>query len=677
MRNRSIRWQRGLTVTGAAALSAALVVAGAATSSADPNAQQAFPGSVPSFVTTAADAGTAADDTVEGEVYLDLQDEAGAQQLATAVSTPGNARYGKYLTPHAWIKKYAPTKADLAAVKKYLKDSGVTITAVPESREYVVFRGKADAVSAAFDTSLHNYRVGSSTVSAPATAPKLPVSVAGRVAGISLGNARTKLTRPDSVVQGQGVPGAVAKAKTAKLKGSGATADGAAKPQPKSQAASDACSTYYGENKATMPEAYGSTKFPTYICGYLPSQLRSAGDLDQSINAGNDGSGVTLGIVDAYASPTIVKDTNDYMRAAGEPLLSKFSQIGAQPSDFTDEALCGGPSGWQGEENLDVQSAHAVAPGASILYSGAANCGGGIDVALSLILDQGKADLVSNSYGYTTEAVGSDVIRGQQNLHIQAAGTGIGLYYSTGDDGDNSATLGKAAANWPATSPFVTAVGGTSESISSKGNYRSEVGWGDILDQVAGGKYTAALPGDLYGGGGGGGISSVIAEPAYQKGVVPKELSGRGTKASRVIPDVSDLADPYTGYQIAIRPILDDSTLETGPLEYETYGGTSLASPLVAGKMALVQQLSKHRIGFANPALYQQSGNAKAYHDVTASTDPVAISYTSAGSGTQYLNTFDQGFTLTGATGYDDFTGIGSLKVPGLAKLLKKSAAGA
>lgn len=677
MRNRSTRWQRGLTVAGAAALTATLVGVGATTAAADPNAPTAFPGSVPAFVSHAADAGATADDaTVEGEVYLDLKDEAGAQQLATAVSTPGTRKYGKFLTPKQWIKTYAPSRSDLKSVEDYLTDSGMTITGVPASREYVVFRGPAEAMSAAFGTRLHRYRVDGSTVSAPSSAPKLPASVASKVTGINLGDARAQLTRPNNVVQGQGVPGAVANGRTARPKGAGVSADGRVTRRANSQAAGDACSTYYGENSATMPEAYGTTSFPTFICGYLPSQLRSAGNLDRSINAGKDGSGVTIGIVDAYASPTVLKDTNDYMRAAGEPLLTRFSQIGAQPSDFVDEDLCGGPMGWQGEENLDVQAAHGVAPGAGILYSGAFNCGGGMDLALSLILDQGKADLVSNSYGYTTEALGSDVIRGQQNIHIQAAGTGIGLYYSTGDAGDNSVDLGYATPNWPATSAYVTAVGGTSEAIGADGSYQSEVGWGDILDKVVDGAYNAALPGDLYGGGGGGGISTVIGEPRYQKGVVPTSLSGSGAKASRVIPDVSDLADPYTGYQIAIRPILDNDTLQTGPLEYQTYGGTSLASPLVAGKMAIVQQLTRHRVGFANPALYQQAGRSKALHDVTAPTGQVALAYVSPSSGNRYLNTLDQGFSLTAAKGYDDFTGIGSLKVPGLAKLLKQAAAG-
>src|SRR6185312_320420 len=148
--------------------------------------------------------------------------------------------------------------------------------------------------------------------------------------------------------------------------------------------------------------------------------------------------------------------------------------------------------------------------------------------------------------------------------------------------------------------------------------YQFETGWGDILDKVVNNAYTAALPGNLYGGGAGGGVSALFAQPAYQKGVVPNSLatSVDGTP-SRVVPDVSDLADPYTGFQIALRPIIDDSTLQTGAFEYDTYGGTSLASPITAAKMALVQAATGARIGFANPALYMAAkSKPAAFHDV-------------------------------------------------------------
>ncbi|MGH8963205.1 MAG: S53 family peptidase [Jatrophihabitantaceae bacterium] len=654
MSNRSTRARRGLSALAVAALSTGVLMAPNAADAAPATARHAYPGSVPSFVSARADVGPTADTTVEGEVYLPLRDEAGAQNLATAVSTPGNAKYGKFLSPAKWIAKYAPSQSDFNAVKKYLKNSGQTIFATPASREYIVFRGPAASTPAAFGTTLHDYRVGSKLVSAPSGAPTLPASIAAKVSAISLGNSRAALTTPSNVQLGTGTGAAAAPRATPKA------------------ASAPACSSYFGQNSGTLPTAYGRTSFPTAICGYLPGQLRSAGDVNKQINSGHDGTGQTIAIVDAYASPTIVQDTNDYMRAVGSPLLTRFRQIAPGPADFQDQALCQQPSGWQAEESIDVQSAHSIAPGANILYVGGFNCGGGLDIALSKIVDRGLADIVSNSYGDQGEGVPDDVVRGEQNIHIQAAGEGIGLYFSSGDSGDESVNLGYTSPDFPASSPFVTAVGGTSEAIAANGRYQFETGWGDILDQVANNQYAAALPGNLYGGGAGGGVSALFAQPAYQQGVVPDALatSVDGTP-SRVVPDIADLADPYTGFQIALRPIIDDTTLQTGPFEYETYGGTSLASPIAAAKMALVQDATGSRVGFANPALYQASTDRPAaFHDVVTPASPVALYYRSARSGNLYLNTLNQGLSLTTAQGYDDITGVGSLIVPTLASYL-------
>lgn len=653
MSSRSTMVRRGLSALAVTALSTGALMVSTAAQAAPATGRHAYPGSVPSFVSARTDAGRAPDTTVEGEVFLPLRGGAAAQAFATSVSTPGTANYGRYLSPSRWIAKYAPSQADFNAVKKYLKDSGETIYATPASREYIVFRGPAPATAAAFGTTLHNYRVGSKLVSAPSTAPSLPASISGKVTAINLGNSREALTRPTNIKLGAG------------------TDSGTPTPQAKS-AAAPACSNYFGQNKGTLPPAYGRTSFPTFICGYLPAQLRSAGDLNKLINAGNDGTGQTVAIVDAYASPTILRDTNDYMRSVGSPLLTRFRQIAPKPADFQDEALCQEPSGWQAEESIDVQSAHSVAPGAGILYVGGFNCGGGLDIALSKITDGGLANIVSNSYGDLGEGVADDVVRGQQNIHIQAAGEGIGVYFSSGDSGDESTNLGYTSPDFPATSPFVTAVGGTSEAINANGSYGFETGWGDILDKVANNAYTAPLPGNLYGGGAGGGVSALFAQPAYQKGVVPDRLarSVDGTP-SRVVPDIADVADPYTGFKIALRPIIDDATLQTGAFTYETYGGTSLASPIAAAKMALVQQSVRTRVGFANPALYRAARNKPAaFHDVVTPKAPVALYYRSARSGNLYLVTLDQGLSLSTAPGYDDMTGIGSLVVPTLASYL-------
>lgn len=649
----SIRFRRGMCVLTGALLSSAALAAVPAGASAT-TGRQAYPGSVPRFVSAAADAGqTAADTTVEGEVYLPLRDEVGAQQLATAVSTPGSPQYGRYLSPSAWIARFAPSQRDFDAVKKYLVDSGETIWATPASREYIVFRGPASAAAAAFGTTLHNYRVDGKVVSAPSSAPTLPTSLAPAVSGISLGDSRAALTTPSHLAPGAGT-------------------NSGGQPTSHAATATPACSTYYGQNNATLPEAYGRNSFPTNICGYLPAQLRSAANINKQINAGVDGTGQTVAIVDAYADPTIVQDTNDYMRKVGSPLLTNYRQIVPKPSDFVDQAACQEPSGWQAEQSIDVQSAHSIAPGAGILYVGGFNCGGGLDIALSKIVDGGLANIVSNSYGDQGEAVPDDVVRGEQNIHIQAAGEGIGLYFSSGDSGDESTNLGYTSPDFPASSPFVTAVGGTSEAIGANGSYQFETGWGDLLDKDVNGSYVAPPPGTIYGGGAGGGVSALFSEPAYQKGVVPNSLanSGDGT-TSRVVPDIADLADPYTGFQIALRPIVDDSTLATGPFTYETYGGTSLASPLAAAKMALVQQAGRVHIGFANPALYQAAkSRPTAFHDVTPPANPVALYYRSMHSGNVYLVTLNQGLSLDTAPGYDTMTGIGSLNEPVLAQYL-------
>ncbi|WP_439688791.1 S53 family peptidase [Curtobacterium sp. SP.BCp] len=659
------RTEPNRTRTALVAIATAVCTVGAVALAAGPAAaatRHTLPDSVPTWATSTNDAGTVAASTdVEGEVYLPLRNQQGAEALATAVSTPGNARYRKPLSPSAWIAKYAPTKASADEVTGYLRAQGLTITAVPASHEFVVFRGPASVVGSVLGTSLHRYQHAGKTLVAPASAPSLPSSIAGLVSGVSVDQGRL-LTHPELVQQGQ-TPATSTPARTLRQQATGPTGIQAK------------CSQYDGQNTATVPAAYGQTQVRTFACGYVPKQIRSAYGVDGLAAKGVQGQGQTVAIIDAYASPTIVQDTNSYSKQNGEPVLTSatFAQRIPSPSQFTDQVLCQQPSGWQGEETLDVQSVHAVAPAAKILYVGGTNCGGGLDVAMSKVLDQGLAHLVSNSYGDVGENVPLSSIRGQENLHIQAAGEGIGLYFSSGDNGDESAALGSAQPDFPASSPWVTAVGGTSLGIGANGRKTFETGWGDVLDQIVssdrGDEYAAPLPGDLVGGGAGGGRSTIFDQPAYQKGVVPSSLAN----GKRVSPDLAALADPYTGFAIGIRPITDDSTLATGDFVNETYGGTSLASPLTAALMAIVQQSTHVRLGFANPSLYATYRAApKAFHDVQPPGSPIALAYTSATSGKDYLVTLDHDTSLSTAKGYDDVTGLGSVSFSGLTRAAQR-----
>jgi subtilase family serine protease len=604
-------------------------------------------GSVPSWATPANDAGaTAPDQTMEGEIYLPLRDAAGAEALATAVSTPGTRDYRHFLSPQQWIQRFSPTRADSDAVVASLTAQGLTISAVPASRQYVVFRGTAAQLGALFLTTLHNYSFSGRVLAAPSSEPSAPADLAGKVSGVSLDQARF-LTHPDSIKQGD-VP-----------------AETGAQTFSRQSAApsviSATCSAYTGEHTVTAPAAYGQTTFDTFNCGYVPSQLRSAYGLDSLSRSGVNGAGQTVAIIDAYASPSIVNDVNTYSAALGEPALTAaaYSQIVPKPAEFVDQAACGFPSGWQGEQTLDVEAVHGIATGAKILYVGGFNCGGGLDVALSKILDNRLATIVSNSYGNLGEAIPADSLKGAVNLHLQAAGEGIGLYFSSGDNGDEVANLGYASPDFPASSPFVTSVGGTSLGITKSGGIAYETGWGTAGDRIApaGTAYLSPLPGAFFGGAGGG-TSAVFPAPAYQKGVVPASVS----KGFRVSPDIAALADPYTGFSVGIRPIVDDATLAVGAFERVTYGGTSLASPLTAGQIAIVQQASHTSIGFANPTLYGIDRILpSAFRDVLPQSPTRALVYTSAFSGNSYLISLDQDTTLTTARRYDAVTGIGGV----------------
>jgi subtilase family serine protease len=608
--------------------------------------RESFAGSVPKWATAANDAGvTAADESVEGEIYLPLRDQAGAAALATAASTPGARGYRQYLSPQQWIQRFSPTKADSDAVVAALRAQGLTISAVPASRQYVVFRGTAAQLGALFATSLHNFTFAGQRLVAPSSAPSVPATLAGKVSGVTLDQSRL-LTHPDSIKQGDLPSG---------------SPDALSRQTPAPSAVTATCSTYTGEHTATGPAAYGKTTFDTFNCGYVPSQLRSAYGVDSLAKSGVNGAGQTVAIIDAYASPSIVNDVNTYSAALGEPGLTaaNYSQIVPTPKQFVDQEACGFPSGWQGEQTLDVEAVHGIATGAKILYVGGFNCGGGLDVALSKVLDNKLANIVSNSYGNLGEAIPDDALAGAQNLHIQAAGEGIGLYFSSGDNGDEVANLGYASPDFPASSPYVTSVGGTSLGITKAGTIAYETGWGTAGDKInpAGTAYLSPLPGAFFGGAGGG-TSAVFPAPAYQRGIVPTSLS----KGFRVSPDIAALADPYTGFSVGIRPIVDDTTLAVGAFERDTYGGTSLASPLTAAQIAIVQQATRTTIGFANPTLYGLDRILPAsFRDVQPQNPTKALLYTSATSGNSYLISLDQDTTLKTTKRYDTVTGIGGV----------------
>ncbi|MGH3320853.1 MAG: S53 family peptidase [Streptosporangiaceae bacterium] len=571
-------------------------------------------------------------------VQLPLRHANQAERLARAVSDPSSAQHGHYLTPKQFNKRFAPAPGTVRRVQRFLRSHGMSVTGVPKNRRWVGATGTVAEVSKAFDTTLRSYRYKGHTLRAPATQLSVPKSVAPDILTVTGVDQSGQLRRPRHI-RPRHMKAAVPDNAKPKL------------PPPSK------CSEYWDQHEQKVPPAYGGKdSFPTYICGYIPDQLQTAYGTKSAIAQGRDGSGVTVAVIDAYASPTIKSDANTYFKKVGVPAFEpgQFRQITFGPFNMKEEC---GATGWWTEETLDIEAVHGMAPGANVVYLGAKNCDKGIDAALNYVVQHHTANIVSNSYGWIGEDIPASEIRAEHQIFVQAAAEGIGMYFSSGDYGDNleAGLTDSAQPDYSASDPFVTAVGGTSLGVGGGGGYKFETGWGSDLDPVAfkkNGKengYAEPLPGHFrYGAG--GGTSTLFDQPAYQSGIVPSNLARKyGDGPMRVVPDVAMDADPYTGMLVGM------TDPKSGKFGTSAIGGTSLACPLFAGVQALASQGRAVPIGFANPTLYAFAGS-DAYRDVAATRTATGVTNP---IGT-YLVTLDRDSSLQTTFGYDDVTGAGT-----------------
>ncbi|MEH0543926.1 S53 family peptidase [Streptomyces sp. B21-105] len=602
---------------------------------ADVPARDTLTGTRPAWATAKADKGSTSDSApVSARVYLAGRDAAGLGQYAKAVSDPNSAAYGKYLSAAQAKARYGATAAQVAAVKSWLAAAGLKVTGTTE--HYVSVSGDVAAAEKAFGTQLHNYAKGSKTYRAPAKAATVPDSLDGAVLTVTgLDNAPHKATHSDQLPG----PGAV-------FKNAGPF------------------SSYYGSNIATtLPKAYGKS-IPYAVQGYTGKQLRAA------YGAGSyTGKGVRVAITDAFASPTIAYDAATYAKKHGDAAWKTGQLSQVLPKDYTHTGAdeCDA-SGWYGEETLDVEAVHAVAPAANVTYVGAASCmDDDLLDSLSKIVDNHLADIVSNSWGDIEANQTPDLAAAYDQVFQFGAVEGIGFYFSSGDNGDEVANTGTKQVDTPANSAWVTAVGGTSLAVGKGDKYLWETGWGtEKASLSADGKSWTGFPG-AYTSGAGGGTSKTVAEPYYQKGVVPNALATANNAAgNRVVPDIAAIADPNTGFKVG-----QTQTFPDGSEQYSEYriGGTSLAAPVIAAVQALAQEARGGRaIGFANPSIYSKYGT-KVYHDVTdnptgsglavARVD-FANSVDATGGLLTSVRSLGKDSSLSAVKGYDDVTGVGT-----------------
>ncbi|MBS4173031.1 S53 family peptidase [Bacillus sp. FJAT-49736] len=328
---------------------------------------------------------------------------------------------------------------------------------------------------------------------------------------------------------------------------------------------------------------------------FNPIDIKKAYGIDQ---LNKTGKGQTIALIEAYGSPTIVND------------LQTFSQqFGLTAANIEVDYPQGKPKtdgGWALETALDVEWAHAIAPDAKIMVVSAKSASiADLLVAEDYATNHG-ATIISNSWG------GSE-FSGEATYDSHFNHSGITYLASSGDNGKGS--------SWPASSPYVVAVGGTTLNVTSDGSYSSESAWS----------------------GSGGAQSTYVSTPSYQsnwKNVV-------GTK--RGIPDVAFDGDPNTGVYVYT------STRNQGQMGWFQVGGTSFSAPAWGALVALANEGHSQSLSsteflnkvYSLAGTTGSSGYATYFHDITTGSNG-----------------------LSALPGYDLVTGIGSPKANQLVSVL-------
>jgi subtilase family serine protease len=641
-------WSQGwfaALLTGVAFLLIPTVAAGAATSE---EIQGKAPAAVPANETSA----TPADELIEFDVGVNLKDLPGAEAFAKEVTDPTSRNYRRYLSPRRWENRFSPTaRADLEVVRS-LRSAGIKVVKVAPDRMTIEAEGTAEQIAAYFDTTLAEYEVGEETLRLASSPLSVPTNVAPLIAGVR-GVNEIHVKPADLTGAGHGGPWGW----SGRGHGHGWHGHGPPPPveeeeeipQPLGFRVGTPCSDYYGQKLADNLPAFGDgfpNPLPYAVCGYKPAQLQGAYNLTEAIAKGYDGSGVTVAITDAFASPTLYSDAVEYAKrnqgstsswhhgssASQQWRPGQFKEIVHRPFTKIGPEECEA-EGWSGEQTLDVEAVHAMAPGAKVLYIGGKNCTVSLYNAVEEVVDGHLADIVTNSWSNGPEEEEAETVDSREAFNhvlLMAAGTGVGVQFSSGDEGDNFIVSGEQQPSFPGTSPYATAVGGTSLEVGAQNNRLGEVGWSTGISTLCTaelvelegcessevGQWEPPAPGE-YDYGGGGGTSSQYAEPWYQAPVVPAEIAERaGTGGlNRVVPDISMEGDPSTGMLVGETQEFADGTY------YDEYriGGTSLASPLFAGLMAVTDQAARGSLGFVNPLLYHlDSGSqgAGAFYDI-------------------------------------------------------------
>ncbi len=559
------------------------------------------------------------------------EQDAQLTQLLADQQNPSSRSYHQWLTPEEFGARFGVPDADLQILENWVQVQGFKVESVARSRNGITFSGPAALAEQAFGTSLQRFRRNGEEFFENTSSVHLPASLSGVVSGLS-GLSSYRLSSPRS--------------KRASL------AEVSASPQ------------------------YTTSTGTHYI---VPWDFRQIYGVNSLLSSGYDGTGVRIGVIGQSAVDPA--QLTYFQQKTGQGV--KLPTMVLVPYTSASAKV----SGDEAESELDLEYASGVAPGASIqfIYTGCANAStgtcnnnGAFD-ALSYAIVNNLAPILSFSYGGCEAEDASYALSTLEPLLKQANAQGQTVVVSSGDNGpascEQSANTSRASAglavSYPASSPYVTAVGGTqlntdspaywsnsnhAGDLGSAAGYMPEIAWNDTLSY---GSLTAS----------GGGVSKIFSKPSWQA------APGVPNDGQRDVPDIAFAANVSEhAYLIcdADDPCSSGSNGFVVGRDGGAVGGTSASAPNFAATMAIVEQaIGAGPLGNLNASLYglaEGTTAASIFHDITAGNNVVAC----------VPNTSDctsGSIGYSAGAGYDLVTGLGSLSAAALQPALASYAA--
>jgi subtilase family serine protease len=535
-------------------------------------------------------------------------DQSGLARFATAVSTPGSPQYGQFESIPALVKRFGAPAAERDKVVAFLRRSGASGVKVDGTGLFADATMTAGLAHKLFGAELADFRTAAATrFSAPTSSVRIPAGLAGAVTGV-VGLDTRPLTSSRAEI-----------------------------PTPAPLAAANGVTTADNVGSAYQPRSGTATGCGGGLAsgGFTPNQYLTAYGFEPFYSAGLTGTGERVALIEINGFKS--SDINAFATCFGLP-APKVTRYGVG----VNKPL----AAVNGETTLDLEILDAAAPGLK-----------GVDIyeshplaqdvlrALTLPLENPgrKPDVISASLGSceadAKRAIGGKGISTVESALQLAAASGISVLASSGDDGSASCfdlqgvPEPHQAVSFPASSPWVTSVGGTNFVLNTQNGLTSQTVWNSPS------------------GAGGGGYSILFKRPGYQDGFTAAR--------HRVVPDVAMLADTSPGYAIFCTAKGDcQDAPPAGP--WGEFGGTSAGTPLLAGGLALVDESLRENgrqdIGLANPLFYKVSRQAALYstvfRDVTAGNDDLFALVT---NGATKVGCCDA------TAGFDPATGLGGV----------------